>query len=130
MMWSSAYCFKVSFHDILAELNPIENFFLLFFFCFRQNPSIVYIRSSCNFITTSQKHAYIILTPLNPLLYSKTGVYRGIHYFSCFCSGAWIGGARWNRLAEAVLTSAYGLCFAGKYEKYQRFYLKIFSFWR
>ena len=30
---------------------------------------------------TSRKHAYIILTPLNPLLYSKTGVYRGIHYF-------------------------------------------------
>ena len=35
---------------------------------------------------TSRKHAYIILTPLNPLLYSKTGVYRGIHYFSYFCS--------------------------------------------
>ena len=30
----------------------------------------------------SRKHAFIILTPLNPLLYSKTGVYRGIHYFS------------------------------------------------
>ena len=24
--------------------------------------------------------------PLTPLLYSKTGVYRGIHYFSYFCS--------------------------------------------
>ena len=34
----------------------------------------------------SRKYAYIILTPLNPLLYSKTGVYRGIHYFSYFCS--------------------------------------------
>ena len=32
----------------------------------------------------SRKHAYIILTPLNPLLYSKTEVYRGIHYFSYF----------------------------------------------
>ena len=30
---------------------------------------------------TSKKHACIILT----LLYSKTGVYRGIHYFSYFC---------------------------------------------
>ena len=28
---------------------------------------------------TSRKHAYIILTPLNSLLYSKTGVYRLIH---------------------------------------------------
>ena len=35
---------------------------------------------------TSWKHSYIILTPLNPFLYSKTGVYRGIHYFSYFCS--------------------------------------------
>ena len=36
----------------------------------------------------SRKHTYIILTPLNPLLYSKskTGVYRDIHYFSYFCS--------------------------------------------
>ena len=29
----------------------------------------------------SRKHAYIILTPLNP---SKTGVYRGIHNFFLF----------------------------------------------
>ena len=34
----------------------------------------------------SRKHTYIILTPETPLLYSKTGVYRGIHYFSYFCS--------------------------------------------
>ena len=34
----------------------------------------------------SRKHAYIILTPLNPSLHSKTGVYRGINYFSYFCS--------------------------------------------
>ena len=32
---------------------------------------------------SSRKHTYIILTPL---LYSKTGVYWGIHYFSYFCS--------------------------------------------
>ena len=30
---------------------------------------------------SSRKHAYIILTCLNPILYSKTGVYRGTHYF-------------------------------------------------
>ena len=35
----------------------------------------------------SRNHTYINLTPLNPtLLYSKTGDYRGIHYFSYFCS--------------------------------------------
>ena len=33
---------------------------------------------------TSRKHAYIILTPLNPLLYSKTETYRGIYYFFLF----------------------------------------------
>ena len=34
---------------------------------------------------TSRKLAYIILTPYTPLLL-KTGIYRGIHYFSYFCS--------------------------------------------
>ena len=33
-----------------------------------------------------RKHAYIILTPLNPTFICKTGVYRDIHYFSYFCS--------------------------------------------
>ena len=37
------------------------------------------------FCVESRKNTYIILTPL---LYSKTGVYRGIHYFSSFCSNA------------------------------------------
>ena len=32
----------------------------------------------------SRKHACIILTPLNSILHSETGVYRGIHYFSYF----------------------------------------------
>ena len=40
----------------------------------------------CLLAIASRKHAYIILTPLNPTLYSKTGVYRDIHYFSYFCS--------------------------------------------
>ena len=38
---------------------------------------------------TSRKHAYKILIPLNPtFIYkcSKTGIYRGIHCFSYFCS--------------------------------------------
>ena len=29
----------------------------------------------------SQKQAYIILTPLNTILYSKNGVYMGKHFF-------------------------------------------------
>ena len=35
--------------------------------------------------TFIRKHAYIILIPLNSILYSKTGVYWGIHNFSHFC---------------------------------------------
>ena len=35
---------------------------------------------------SSREHAYIILTSLNPIFYSKTGVYRGTFYFSYFCS--------------------------------------------
>ena len=43
---------------------------------------------------TSRKHAYIILTPLTPPLhvYSKTGVYGGINYFSYFCFKTYIVG--------------------------------------
>ena len=33
-------------------------------------------------------------------------------------------GTRWNRLDEADLTGAHGLCFGRKYEEYQKFYLK------
>ena len=33
---------------------------------------------------SSRKHAYIILTPLNSILYSTTGVYKGMHYFFLF----------------------------------------------
>ena len=35
---------------------------------------------------SSRKHTFTSLTPLTPLLYSKTGVYKGIHYFSYICS--------------------------------------------
>ena len=35
-------------------------------------------------LRTSGKHTYIILTPSTPILYSKNGVYRDIHYFFLF----------------------------------------------
>ena len=44
------------------------------------------VHASCIENQSSRKHTYIILTPLNPILCSKTGVYRDIHYFSYFCS--------------------------------------------
>ena len=60
-----------------------------------------------------------------PLLYSKTGVYRGIPYFSYF--------AKKHRLwvlirIEAVLMSPHNLWFEQKHEKYQKFLSEIFIF--
>ena len=37
-------------------------------------------------------------------------------------------GTRYNRLAEAVLTSTHNLCFEQKYEKYQNFLSENFHF--
>ena len=37
-------------------------------------------------------------------------------------------GTRYNRLAEAVLTSTHNLCFEQKYEKYQKFLSENFQF--
>ena len=44
------------------------------------------------------------IPPNTPLLYSKTGDYRGIHYFLIFA------------LNEAVLTCTHNICFGQKYE--------------
>ena len=38
-----------------------------------------------NLFIPSQKYTYIILAQLHPILFSKTGVYRGTNYFSYFC---------------------------------------------
>ena len=37
-------------------------------------------------------------------------------------------GTRWNRLAEAVLTSTYNLCFEQAYEIYMKFLSENFQF--
>ena len=58
------------------------------------------------------------IPPYIPLLYSKTGVYRGIHYFLIF--------ALKHRscvlvLSEAVLTCTHNLCFEKKIRKISNF---------
>ena len=83
---------------------------------------------------TSQKHTctYIILTPTPtmkpPLLYSKTGVYRGIHYFSFFCSKTnceyKLGLPQWDNYNEYT-----NLCL-GRYMKNIRIFIwKLSDFW-
>ena len=47
----------------------------------------------------------------------------GIHYFSYCCLKTRLC-TRWNRLAEAVLTSTHNLYYEQKYEKYQSFLSK------
>ena len=62
------------------------------------------------------------------LLYSKTGVYRGIHYFSYF--------AKRHRLCVLIRTASlrqflmrtHNLCFEQKYEKCQNFLSENFPF--
>ena len=77
---------------------------------------------------SSWKHAYIILTPLNPTF--KTGLYRHLHYFSYFAKKNIDYGYSLERLAEAVLTSTHNLCFEQKYEYivYQNFLSESFPF--
>ena len=56
--------------------------------------------------------------PLKPLLYSKTGVYRGSFLILLKKKHRlWVLIRRKNPLAEAVLTSNHNLCFEREYEK-------------
>ena len=52
--------------------------------------------------------------PLQPILYSKTGVYRGIHYFPIFAlkHRLWVHVRTASN--EAVLTSTHNLCLEQK----------------
>ena len=50
--------------------------------------------------------------PLNPIFYSKTGVYRGIHFLPILL----------KHLGEAVLTSTHNLCFEQKYKNIRFFF--------
>ena len=57
------------------------------------------------------------ISPYIPLLYSKNGVYRGLHYFLIF--------ALKHILWVLVLTCSHNICFEQKYEKVNKFQLKI-----
>ena len=61
------------------------------------------------YLSSSRKQVRVMKTPLHPLLYSKTGVYRGIHYLLIFAlkHRVWV-------LVRAVLTCTHNLCFEQK----------------
>ena len=71
------------------------------------------------------------IPPKTPLLYSKTGVCRGIPIFLIFDPKhrLWVLVRTASaRLGEAVLTCTHNLCFEQKYEKYQIFSTENFQF--
>ena len=79
---------------------------------------------------TSRTHAYIILTPpplpptpSNPILYSITGDYRDIHYFSHFLLKNLDCG-----YSLEILTNTQNLGFEQKYKTYQSFLSENFQF--
>ena len=57
------------------------------------------------------------IPPYTPLSYSKTGVYRGMHYFLIFALKhiLWVH-VRTASINEAVLTCTCNICFEQKYE--------------
>ena len=59
------------------------------------------------------------IPPYTPLLYSKSGVYRGIHYFLIFAL---------KHTSEAVLTCTHNICFEQKYENSKTNQLKTVIF--
>ena len=62
---------------------------------------------------TSRKHSYISITPLNPILYSKTWVYI-IFLILLDC-----GYSLELRRPGGSNANTHNLCFEQKYEKYQ-----------
>ena len=61
------------------------------------------------------------IPPYIPLLYSKNGVYRGLHYFLIFALKHILRvPVRTASLNEAVLTCTHNICFEQKYENSQK----------
>ena len=63
----------------------------------------------------------------HPLLYSKTGVYRGIHYFSNLAKNTDCGYSL-EPPREAVLTNTHNLCYERNMKNIRFFYLKMLLF--
>ena len=124
----------MNINDVQCDPNqPAQpcNLIIAFFVDILQYPQILSAGNGYIFIHLKEKakgskfffrkHAYIILTPLNPTFIVKLG-FTGVYIIFLFCSKTWIVGTRYNSLIEGVLTSTYNLCFKQKYEKYQIFF--------
>ena len=79
-----------------------------------------------NFVSTSRKHTYIILTLLKPHFYIVKLEFTGVYII--FLISAVFSIFLFSYFGEAVLTSTHNLCFEQKYEKYHIFLSENFSF--
>ena len=90
------------------------------------------VNESLVFESSSRKHAYIMLTPFNPIYIAKLGLQGYTSIFLFLLKNIDCGyslepprlSAQKHRLwvlAEAVLTSTHNLIFLSRHEKYQNF---------
>ena len=111
-------------HLILIQISPLYLYiFCLFFFYF----SFYFPLYLCIFFLSfsSQKHTYIILTPLKPHFYIVKLGFTGVYII--FLIAAQNKDCGYS--LEPPLTSTHNLCFEQKYEKYQIFFIwKFFIF--
>ena len=68
------------------------------------------------------------ITPYTPILYSKTGVYKGIPIFLIFVPNHRLWPRRGGSNGEAVLTCTYNQGFEQTYKNYHFFPNEIVSF--
>ena len=76
-------CLSTATEDCLLETNEERGGIAVELFSLPRPGSIT---SPLGSGMTSREHVRVLQTPYTPLAYSKTGVYRGIHYFSYLCS--------------------------------------------
>ena len=112
---------KVSIYSLKFEVSILT----IIFFCFRF-PERNHLLGAFRYINLRiTKTCLYNFDPLKPrFLYCKTGVYRGIHYFSYFCSNIDCGYSLEppRRVHVHVLSR--------NMKNIRVFHRKIFSFWR
>ena len=93
----------------------------------RHTAATVHIMQGIFSFNPSRKHAYIILYIFYII---KTGVYRGIHHFSYFCSKHMLWVLVRTASARRFLRVLTIYVMSRNMKNIRVFYLKIFSFWR
>ena len=80
----------------------------------------------CGIFCIMKTHLYSF-EPLKPHFYRVKLGFTGVYIIFLISAQKQIVGTRYNRPAEAVITSTHSLCFEQKYENYQNFFhLKVF----